>query len=127
MGWERSSERAPKSCRYSDLFETVINLAKVNDQRFINKHFERINSILPEDGKYIGCFETLASRRIRKRISSIKFINDFYFAWEFVFKRVLPKLNLTKKCFLDNKKRLKIVLRIDAKKRRAKTWKVRGK
>mgnify|MGYP000515768851 CR=1 FL=1 len=53
----------------------LVCLSKINDIRNINKHFELINSKLPQGGVFIGCLETLTARR--KRINK-KGINNIY-------------------------------------------------
>jgi len=81
--------------------DNVICLEKVNDIRYINKHFEKINSKLSHGGVFIGCLETFSARRNRKKIDSIPIIGNLYFSFEFVIKRILPKLSYTKRHYFD--------------------------
>ena len=81
--------------------DNVVSLQKVNDIRYINKHFEKINSKLQKDGIFIGCLETFTARKQRKSINSIPIISSIYFAFEFLFKRILPKVSFTKKYYFD--------------------------
>jgi len=76
-------------------------LNKVNDVRYINKYFEKINSKLTNGGIFIGCLETLSARRNRISIKKIPIFNNIYFSFEFVLKRILPKLSFTKKHYFD--------------------------
>lgn len=79
----------------------LVCLSKINDIRNINKHFELINSKLPQGGVFIGCLETLTARRERINKNGIPVLNDLYMGSEFLFKRVLPKLDITKKQYFD--------------------------
>lgn len=79
--------------------DTVINLKRVNDVRYLNKFFEAINSILPEGGLYINSVETYSIRkeRILKRFPIG--INWFIYFFDVLFKRVFPKLQITKRIY----------------------------
>ncbi len=75
----------------------LVCLSKINDIRNINKHFELINSKLPTGGVFIGCLETLTARRERMNKKRVFVLNDLYLGFEFLFKRIIPKLSLTKR------------------------------
>jgi lipopolysaccharide/colanic/teichoic acid biosynthesis glycosyltransferase len=79
--------------------KTIINLGKVNDIRFINKFFESVNSKLNEGDLFISRFETFTARRKRKPIGRVFLIGSLYFAFEFIFMRVFPKLPVLKKLY----------------------------
>ena len=81
--------------------KSIIALQKINDTRYINKYFERINSKLPHGGIFIGCLETFSSRKKRKKVNKIPIVRNLYFSGEFVLKRIIPKLSLTKKHYFD--------------------------
>src|SRR6201988_4866735 len=72
--------------------KAIINLQKINDIRGINDFFKVINSRLPEGGIFIGCVETNLQRqkRILKKYPFI--FARIYFIFDFIFKRVFPKL-----------------------------------
>jgi len=74
----------------------IVNLQKINDIRGINDFFKATNARLPENGIFIGCVETNLQRqtRILKKYPFI--IARIYFLFDFVFKRVFPKLVLTR-------------------------------
>lgn len=76
--------------------KAIINLQKINDIRGINDFFKVINSRLPEGGIFIGCVETNLQRqkRILKKYPFI--FARIYFLFDFIFKRVFPKLWLTR-------------------------------
>ncbi len=78
---------------------SIVNLQKINDIRGINDFFKSINSKLPEGGIFIGCVETNLQRqtRILKKYPFI--IARIYFLFDFVFKRVFPKLCFTRKIY----------------------------
>jgi lipopolysaccharide/colanic/teichoic acid biosynthesis glycosyltransferase/transposase-like protein len=81
--------------------ENVVSLQKINNVRYINKYFEKINSKLHNDGVFIGCLETFSSRRKRMKINNIPILNNLYFSFEFLFKRILPKISFAKKYYFD--------------------------
>ena len=81
--------------------ESIINLQKINDIRYINKHFEIINSKLPVGGVFAGCLETFSARNSKKSVSKLPIVRDFYFFSEFLFKRIIPKLSFTKSFYFD--------------------------
>src|SRR3972149_5110463 len=57
----------------------IINLSRTNDIRFVNKFFEAVNSKLTNEGIFIGCLETIASRMERMSIGKIPFVGAIYF------------------------------------------------
>ncbi|MCK9451402.1 MAG: sugar transferase [Bacteroidales bacterium] len=79
--------------------DTLINLKRVNDVRYLNKFFEAINALLSEGGLYINSVQTY---KIRKNRILSRFpigINWFIYSFDVLFKRVFPKLPLTKKLY----------------------------
>jgi lipopolysaccharide/colanic/teichoic acid biosynthesis glycosyltransferase len=78
---------------------SIVNLQKINDIRRINDFFKSINAKLTESGIFIGCVETNLQRqkRILKKYPFI--IARIYFLFDFVFKRVFPKLCFTRKLY----------------------------
>ena len=46
-------------------YNSIINFQRINDIRYINKYFEKVNSLLPQNGVYIGTFESSKQRKIR--------------------------------------------------------------
>lgn len=79
----------------------VVSLEKINDVRYINKYFEKVNSKLGNGGVFMGCLETFTARKERLPISKIPVLNNIYFAFEFFMKRILPKVSFTKKYYFD--------------------------
>ncbi|MFC4269741.1 sugar transferase [Polaribacter marinivivus] len=84
---------------YKSYHKGILNLHKINDIRFINKFFERINEVIDIDDTFVCCVETFTSRRERKRINKIPFLRDFYFSIEFVFMRIFPKVKFLRKIY----------------------------
>lgn len=81
--------------------QNVIILKKVNDFRQINKHFEEVNTHLPDNGILMGCFETFTARAEKKPIYNVPYLKNIYFGFEFIFKRVFPKLPIFKKIYFS--------------------------
>jgi lipopolysaccharide/colanic/teichoic acid biosynthesis glycosyltransferase len=78
---------------------TIVNLEKVNDVSQLNNFFETINEKLPHGGVFIGCVETKGSRKIRILAKYPPVINHLVYYCDFIFKRVFPKLPLTRKVY----------------------------
>ena len=84
---------------HTEALKGLINLSKVNDIRYINKFFEKVNSKLENEGIFIVCFETIAVRKERHRLGKIPFIKNIWFIIEFIFLRVFPKVWGLKKVY----------------------------
>ncbi len=82
-----------------DKSEIIVNLQRLNDVRRINKFMEGINAKLIDDGKFLGCFEPKKLRKKRLFNKFIKPFNYIYYFFDFIFKRIFPKLPLTKKIY----------------------------
>ena len=76
-----------------------VNLAKVNDIKRINKFHEEVNLLLPKHGVYISCGESALQRKNRKKIKNIIIINQFIIFFDFLFKRVAPKIPIAKQIY----------------------------
>ncbi len=79
--------------------KAVINLRRINDVRRINKFFETLNESVNNDAFFIGCSETLELRYKRLMNKFPGFINQLYVLGDYIFKRVIPKLPITKKLY----------------------------
>jgi lipopolysaccharide/colanic/teichoic acid biosynthesis glycosyltransferase len=93
--------RGEKLSTYSSFnrIENVIVLDKINNFRQINKHLEEVNCKLVNGGLLMGCFETFTARAQKKTIYNIPILKELYFGFEFIFKRVFPKLPYLKKIY----------------------------
>lgn len=79
--------------------KAIVNLKKINDIRFVNKFQESVNSKLPIGGIYIGYVETQEQRRYRLLKKFVPGFAHLYFVFDFIFKRVFPKLPIFKKVY----------------------------
>ncbi len=77
----------------------VVNLKRINDIRRINKFFETINENLTTGSTFIGCVETLELRKKRLMNKFPALLNRLYVFGDYVFKRVFPKLPVTKQFY----------------------------
>ncbi len=77
----------------------VVNLKRINDLRRINKFFEAINENISYNTVFIGCAETLELRKERLLNKFPGIINRLYLVGDYIFKRVFPKLPLTKQAY----------------------------
>jgi lipopolysaccharide/colanic/teichoic acid biosynthesis glycosyltransferase len=80
-------------------YTAIANLSRVNNIRFINKFFEKVNGKLDNGDFFIGCFETFSARRSKKWINKVPVLRSFYFGFEFIFTRVFPKVWGLKKIY----------------------------
>lgn len=83
----------------ADCFKTLVNLKRVNDVRYLNKFFEAINAILPEDGIYINSVQTYAIRREKILKRFFWPLNWIIYAIDVLLRRIFPKLWFTKKIY----------------------------
>lgn len=80
-------------------FKTIVNLNKLNDVRSINKFLKTMNCKLPEQGTFVGCVETYPQRKKRLLKKYPFIIAQIYLFLDFLFKRVFPKLQLTRSLY----------------------------
>lgn len=80
-------------------FDSIVNLERINDVRYINKFFESANFKLVNKGLFISYVETkdLRKKRILKKYPPV--INFFVYSFDFVIKRLFPKFLITKKIY----------------------------
>lgn len=77
----------------------VVNLKRINDIRRINKFLEAINENISYGTTFIGCAETLELRKERILNKFPSLLNRLYFVGDYIFKRVFPKLPITKQAY----------------------------
>lgn len=70
----------------------ILNLSKVNNIRYINKFFEKVNSKLENGDFFIVCVETITARKERHRIGNVPGVRSLWFGMEFILLRVFPKM-----------------------------------
>lgn len=95
-------------------FDTIINLKRVNDVKEINRFLFTVNQQLPEGGQFIGCVETkfMRKQRIMKKFPTG--FNYIYLIIDFIYKRVFPKLPITRSfCSVLTNDRNKVLSRTE--------------
>jgi len=80
-------------------YKAIVNLKKVNNIQRINKFFEAVNSKLPNGGTFIGSVQTNALSKKSFMSSYPPVINYLVYIPYFLWKRVMPKLPITKKIY----------------------------
>jgi hypothetical protein len=77
-------------------YNTIVNLRRVNDIRYLNKYFEAVNHKLPDGGMFIGCGET-ADQRLRRILRKYPpVLNWIIYTLDYIVKRVFPKFYPTR-------------------------------
>jgi len=70
----------------------VVAAFRMNDAGYINKTLEAFNLNMEEGTYLLGCFETFTARRARKSMYQVPVFRYVLLLWEFVFLRVLPRI-----------------------------------
>ncbi|MCE7994820.1 MAG: sugar transferase [Roseivirga sp.] len=87
-------------CRKSNTgYNLMVNLKSINDTRLINKLFSSFNEKLAKDGIFIGCVETYQLRKKRILQKYPVGFNYIYYFFDYLFKRVFPKIMLLDKLY----------------------------
>ncbi|MCB2203152.1 sugar transferase [bacterium] len=80
-------------------YRNIVNLHRINDFQYINKFLEAVNERLPAGGVFVGCVETQMQRKNRLLEKYPPLLNWIYYPLDYVFKRVFPKLPVTKQIY----------------------------
>lgn len=82
-------------------FDTIINFMPLNDIRGINKMFGVINDKLPDNGILVCCFvrQSMMKKRILQQYPPV--INWIVYTFQFLYKRVMPKIFMTSRLYYD--------------------------
>jgi len=83
----------------SESYQTIINLSRINDVKQVNSFMSAVNEKLYDGGVFIGCAETEKLRRKRFLNKFVFPLNHIYCFFDFTFKRVFPKLPITRKIY----------------------------
>ncbi|MBW6516413.1 MAG: sugar transferase [Candidatus Cloacimonetes bacterium] len=75
--------------------QLFINLHPVNDFRRVNRYFIKVNENLAEGGVFICCGETIGQRYNRFKRSFGKLFGNIFYFFDFIYRRILPKIPLT--------------------------------
>lgn len=82
-----------------NFYETLINLKRINDVRYLNKFFEAINALLPDGGIYINSVQTHSLRKSKILKRFFWPLNWIVYTIDVILRRVFPKLPITKKIY----------------------------
>ncbi len=77
-------------------FNTIVNIRRVNDFRYINRFFEAVNHKLPNQGIFIGCAETADMRMKRIMRKYPPLLNRGIYTLDYIVKRIFPKFYPTR-------------------------------
>jgi len=91
-----STSRFNIDTQLSPQFESIVNIQRINDIRFINKFFESANAKLPLGGLFIDFVETKGLRKQRILEKYPPAFNYFFYTLDYIIKRIFPKFWLTK-------------------------------
>jgi hypothetical protein len=77
-------------------YEYIINLHKLNDIKKLDDFLDAVNSKLEFNGYFFCCVETKDQRKKRLIKKFPPVINYIYYFFDFIVKRVLPKIKFTR-------------------------------
>lgn len=75
--------------------QLFINLLPINNFRRINRYFIKVNENLAVGGVFICCGETIGQRYSRFKSSFGKFFGNILYFFDFIYRRVSPKIPFT--------------------------------
>ncbi len=81
-------------------YDYIINLHRFNDIKKLNYFLDEVNFKLPVKGYFLGLVETKDQRKKRLLMKYPPMLNYFYYSFDFVIKRILPKIKFTRKLYL---------------------------
>ena len=77
----------------------LINLERVNNIRRVNRYFLEAHNILLSGGYFVGRVNTIALYRRRFFEKYPKYFAQIFYLINYIFRRVFPKLSVTKKLY----------------------------
>ncbi len=77
----------------------LINLERVNNIRWVNRYFLEAHNILLPGGYFVGRVNTIDLYRKRFFEKYPKYFSQIFYSVNFIFRRVFPKLSVTKKLY----------------------------
>ena len=80
-------------------YDYIINLHRLNDIKNLNYFFEAVNSKLELKGYFFCCVETKDQRKSRLLKKYPPLLNWIYYTFDFIIKRVLPKIKFTRRLY----------------------------
>jgi lipopolysaccharide/colanic/teichoic acid biosynthesis glycosyltransferase len=78
----------------------IINLHKINDIKKLDDFIDSVNEKLEDDGYFFCCVETKDQRKKRLLKKFPPVLNYIYYTFDFLVKRVLPKLKVTRPVYI---------------------------
>lgn len=81
-------------------YDYIINLHKMNDIRRLDSFLDAVNGKLDNDGYFFCCVETKDQRKKRLLNKYPPLLNYIYYSFDFIVKRILPKLKYTRGLYL---------------------------
>jgi lipopolysaccharide/colanic/teichoic acid biosynthesis glycosyltransferase len=81
-------------------YNYIINLHKINDIKKLDEFIDAVNSKLEMNGYFFCCVETKDQRKKRLLKKFPPLLNYIYYLFDFMVKRVLPKLKFTRPIYL---------------------------
>ena len=82
-----------------DKYDYIINLHRLNDIKNLNYFLEAVNNKLELKGYFFCCVETKDQRKRRLLKKYPPVLNWIYYTFDFIIKRVLPKIKFTRKLY----------------------------
>ncbi len=82
-----------------DKYDYIINLHRVNDIKNLDYFLEAVNRKLEMNGYFFCCVETKDQRKSRLLKKYPPLLNYIYYSFDFIIKRVLPKIKFTRKLY----------------------------
>lgn len=77
-------------------YDYIINLHKINDIKRLNDFLDAVNNKLEFKGYFFCCVETKDQRKRRLLNKYPPLLNYIYYFFDFIIKRVLPKIKFTR-------------------------------
>ncbi len=81
-------------------YSTLINLKRINNIKNVDVFFRTANSVIKQDGLFIGCAEIMGQRKARILRKYPFPFNLIYFFFDYILKRVFPKIKITRWFYL---------------------------
>jgi lipopolysaccharide/colanic/teichoic acid biosynthesis glycosyltransferase len=80
----------------NEKYDYIINLRRINDIIKLNDFLNEVNSKLKYEGLFLGCVETKDQRKARLLKKYPPVLNYIFYSFDFIVKRVFPKLKFTR-------------------------------
>ena len=77
----------------------LINLERVNNIRWVNRYFLEAHNILLPGGYFVGIVNTIGLYKKRFFEKYPKYFSQIFYFINYIFRRVFPKLSVTKKLY----------------------------